>query len=115
MGIEINLEHLNISGNAEVMENAKIRNNNDVYIGLRHSDISERAKILNNLEIDSMLKELMRQAQIMDKDSIEYPKIKEILNVKRWDKTDFIKCISKHISEFSQGVLASIVANFITK
>ncbi|MDE7203763.1 MAG: hypothetical protein K2O91_18145 [Lachnospiraceae bacterium] len=115
MGIEIDLNDLNISGNAEVMGNVRIRNSNDVHISLKHSDISENAKVLNNLEIDPILKELMQQIQVMDKDSLEYSRIMKILGVKQWNKNDFIGCVLKHISEFSQGVLASIVANMITK
>lgn len=115
MGIEIDLNDLNISGNAEVMENVKIASANDVHIGLKHSEIKENAKVLNNLEIDALLNELMQQAEVMDKNSLEYPKIKKILGVKQWNKDDFIGCVLKHISEFSQGVLASIVAGLILK
>lgn len=115
MGIEIDLSDLNISGNAEVMENVKIRNSNDVHISLKYLNISENAKILNNLEIDPILEELMQQAQVMDRNSVEYLKIKKILGVKQWNKDYFIRCVKKHISEFSQGVLASIVANFLMK
>lgn len=115
MGIEIDLSDLNISGNAEVMQNVKIGNANDVRIGLKHSEISEDAKVLNDLEINSILNELMHQAQIMDKNSLEYSKVKEILGVKQWNRDDFIGCMLKHISEFSQGVLASIVASLLLK
>lgn len=110
MGIEIDLSDLNISGNAEVMNNIKIRNNDDIHIGLQYTDIKENAKVLNNLEIDSLLDELMRQTQNMDKKSPEYPAIKKMLRVKKWNKDDFVGCVLKHIGEFSQGVLASIVA-----
>ena len=115
MGIEIDLDDLNVSGNAEVMEHVKIRNSNDVHVGLKHLNISENAKVLKNLEINPILNELMQQVQDMDGNSAEYPKIKKILDEKKWNKTEFVECVSKHISEFSQGVLASIVANFITK
>lgn len=114
MGIEIDLSDLNISGNAEIMGNVKIRNTNDLRIALKNSDIKENAKVLNDLEINSVLNELMQQERIMDKNSLEYPKIKEILGIKQWNKDDFIRCMLKHISEFSQGVLASIVAGFLT-
>lgn len=115
MGIEINLSNLDISGNAEIMGNAKIRNNDDVLISLNHAKIGENAKVLNDLEIDSVLNELKQQVQLMDRNSAEYLKIKKIVGVKQWNKEDFISCVLKHIGEFSQGVLASIVANFITK
>lgn len=115
MGIEIDLSDLNISGNAEIMGDVKIRNTNDLRIALKNSDIKENAKVLNDLEITSVLNELMQQERVMDKNSLEYPKIKEILGIKQWNKDDFIRCMLKHISEFSQGVLASIVAGFLTR
>ncbi len=110
MGIEIDLNDLNISGNSEVMQNVKIANDQDVHIGLQHATIQDNAKVLNDLEIAPLLDELVRQAQIMDKDSPEYPEIKKILEVKKWNKADLTKCVLRHIGEFSQGVLASIVA-----
>lgn len=110
MGIEIDLHDLNINGTAEVMQNVKIKSSDDVHIGLHHADIRENAKVLNDLEIVPLLDELARQAKIMDKCSPEYTKIKKILGVKKWNKADFIECVLRHIGEFSQGVLASIVA-----
>lgn len=115
MGIEINLSDLNISGNAEVMDNIKIRNNSDVHIDLKHLDISEDAKLLNNLEIDSILEELAQKVRFMDRNSDEYPQIKKILSIRQWNKDEFIKQTVRHITDFSQGVLASIVANFLTR
>lgn len=116
MGIEINLNDLNISGNAGVMGNAKISNSDDVHIGIQHTDIRENAKVLNDLEIDPLLDELKQQLQIMDKNSPEYQELKKILDVKKWNKADFLGSVLRHIGEFSQGVLASIVAaRFFTK
>lgn len=110
MGIEIELSGLKVSGNAEIMDNAKIRKSKDVDITVRDTDIGENAKVLNNLEIDPLLDELMRESQKMDKRSPEYLSIQKILNVKGWNRDDLVGCVLKHIGEFSQGVLASIVA-----
>lgn len=115
MGIEIDLSDLNVSDNAEIMDNIKIRNSDDIHISLKNLEISEYARVLNNLEVDSVLNELKQQAQSMDTNSAEYSQIKQIVNAKQWNKAAFVGCVMKHISEFSQGVLASIVANFITK
>lgn len=116
MGIEINLSDLNISGNAEVMGNVKIKNSDDIHIDLQHTDIRENAKVLNDLEIDSLLEELKQQLQIMDKNSLEYQELKKILDAKKRNKADFMGSVLRHIGEFSQGVLASIVAaRFFTK
>lgn len=115
MGIEISLHDLKVSGSAEIMNGAKVRSNNDVHISLEHAEIKEYAKVLNDLEIDSVLNELSQQARTMDKNSVEYQEIRKIIGVKQWNKNEFVKCITKHISEFSKGVLASIVANAISK
>lgn len=114
MGIEINLSNLNISGEAEILNNAKINNSDDVHIELKSLDVSGRAKLLENIEINPLLEKLEQKAQFMDKNSEEYLEIEKILNRKRWDKDSFTGCLIKHIGEFSQGVLASIVANLIT-
>lgn len=116
MGIEINVSGLNVSGNAEVMDNVKIRNGDEIHIRLQNADIGDSAKVLNNLEIDPLLEELTLRAQNMDEESPEYSAIKKILGVKKWNKADFIGCVMKHIGDFSQGVLASIVAaHLLTK
>ena len=115
MGIEINLSDLNIGRNAEVMNGATVRNSDDVQISLENIEIREYAKVLNHLEIDPVINELRQQAQSMDRNSDEYLEIKNIVSVKQWNKDNFIKCAIKHIGEFSQGVLASIIANYITK
>lgn len=115
MGIEINLSDLNISGNAKVMDDMEIRSSDDVRISLEHIEIREYAKVLNHLEIAPVLNELRQQAQSMDKKSAEYLKINEIVSAKRWNKEEFIRCAIKHISEFSKGVLASVVANYMAK
>ncbi len=115
MGIEINISDLNISGDAEILNKTKIRSNSDVDIDLKHLDINGNAKLLNNLEVDSVLNELRQKEQSMDINSAEYPQIKRITSQNQWNKDDFVGCVMKHISEFSQGVLASIVANLLTK
>lgn len=115
MGIEINLSDLNITGNAELMGNAKIMGGKDVRISLEHAEIGEYAKVLNNLEIDTVLNELEQKVPYMDKNSAEYVEVEKLIDQKQWNKNDFIGCVIKHISEFSQGVLASIVANLATR
>lgn len=98
------------------MGNVKIENSDVVHIGLQHTDIKENAKVLNDLEIDPLLDELKQQLQIMDKNAPEYQELKKILDVKKWNKVDFMRSVLRHIGEFSKGVLASIVAAcFFTK
>lgn len=114
MGIEISITNSNISGN--VMNEAKLANhlNDNISLRIADTEISENAEVLNNLEINSVLHELEQKIESMDKNSTEYSKVKSILAVQQWDKHNFLTCIKKHLGEFSQGVLASIVANLLT-
>ena len=116
MGIEINLKGLSVKGDSEILNNAKISScSNDVHIDLEEIEIDGQAKLLNNLEITPILEQLRQQALNMDIDSKEYPAVQSILGVKGWEKEAFVKCIRKHVGDFSKGVLASIVANYITR
>lgn len=115
MGIEINLVDLNIGRGAEIMEGVRISNTDDIHFNLERMDIHEYAKVLSHLEIDPLLNKLKQQAQTMDKNSAEYLEIRDIVSEKQWNKDQFVRCAIKHISEFSQGVFASIIANYISK
>lgn len=50
----------------------------------------------------------------MDPNSLEYTRIRQLLLEDQSDRNVFLKHIVKHLGEFSQGVLASIVANHMT-
>jgi len=113
MGVEINLSGLKISDNAKVLNNATIKNNDDICIQLHNSEIFGEAIVLDNLEISPVLEELKQELQSMNQNSKEYSEIQKILKVQQWSKKSFVKCITKHLGEFSQGVLASVVANFL--
>lgn len=115
MGIRINVSNAKISDNAKVLNNAVISGQDDVEIRLHDLEINGQTQLLENLDINSILKQLNEKVCIMDKNTDEYPRVKEILAEKQWDKKKFYKCIVAHLSDFSKGVLASIVANCITK
>ena len=69
----------------------------------------------NFLSIENVLEELNHKTQSMDKSSKEYFEICEILEMQTGNKKELFKCITSHLGEFSQGVLASVIANLITK
>lgn len=115
MGIEIKMSGMEISGNSKVLDNAVIKNNEDINISLQDSKISEHASVLSDLEIENVLEELNHKTQSMDKSSKEYLEICEILEMQTGNKKELFKCITSHLGEFSQGVLASVIANLITK
>ena len=114
MGIEINLSGMKIGDNVRLLNDASIRGDGEVSLRLESLELSGQAAILDNLQIDSVLEELGKRVLQMDKDSDEYLRIQEILKRKQWKKENFINCVLKHVSDFSQGVLASVVANFLT-
>jgi len=114
MGVKINISNTKVSDSVRVMNNSLIRTDNDVVVNIRDSEITGQAIVLEDLKIDSILKELSHKAEFMDKNSDEYLDIQKILSTDQRNKKDFISCITKHLAGFSQGVLASIVANLIT-
>ena len=113
MGIEIDLSGAKISENARVLNYTKVKGSNDVHIDLHSSEISGQTKVLEKLEISSVLNTLEDASATMDRNSSEYLEIQKLLKVRNWNKKDFIIRITKHLGEFSQGVLASIVANWL--
>ncbi len=86
MGIEINLSGLKVSGEARILNDASIKNSNNVNIKLHDSEVGEEAVILDNLKIDPILEELRRRIPQMDKNVDEYSAVQEILEVKQWSK-----------------------------
>lgn len=114
MGVEINISNTKINNKSAVLTNTTIRNNDDVKVNILDSEINGQAVVLDNLKIDSVLEELKQKVDQMDKDSKEYLEVQEILGTGQGNDKNMIERIKKHLLEFSQGVLASIVANMLT-
>jgi hypothetical protein len=114
MAVKIDLHNSKISGDTRVLNNTVIKGTDSVELDLHSSEISEQAKVLENLEINSVLSLLEDKIPFMEQNSVEYAKLQELIKKKDWKKNVFITCITKHLSEFSQGVLASVIANLLT-
>jgi len=114
MGFNIDLTGLRMKDHAKLLDHVTVKGNGETHIKVIDSEISGNASVLNDLEIESVLEELNQEVQAMDKNSREYYEIQKILKTQKWDKGEFVRCITKHLAEFSQGVLASVVANFLT-
>ncbi len=112
MGIKINISDSNISGN--VLNNASIKSNDDVNIELAKLTVNKDGTLLNDLQIESIMQELSKDVEVMDKNSVEYLEVARLLESKNSDCNSTSKRIFKHIAEFSEGVLASIVANYLS-
>ncbi len=114
MGIEININNTKINDKSVVLNKTSIRSKDDVKINVLDSEINGQSVVLENLKIDSVLEELKQKTEHINKNSKEYSDIQEILNIEQGNDKKIIERIKKHLLEFSQGVLASIVANRFT-
>ncbi len=116
MGININMEGIKIGGNAEVLNDLIVKGSLDtpVDIVLKNAKIFGHAVVLKNVRIDSVLNELSKEAQAMNTSSSEYLEIQKILGKQKWDVKEFTRCIKNHLVNFSEGVLASILAAYLT-
>ena len=114
MPVRICISNSTITQDARVLNNATIRDDQEINIDILNTKVNGRAVVWENLSIEPVLTELKQKSELMDRDSREFGEVQKILQVKSWNKKDFIKCIAQHVTEFSRGVLASIVANYIS-
>lgn len=114
MAIKISISNSMITEDARVLNNARISDSGDIGIDIYDTKINGRAVVWENLSVEPVLNELNQKAEMMDRNSREFEQIQRIIEVKNWNKKEFIRCIAKHVAEFSQGVLASVIANYIT-
>ena len=106
MGIKLNISNVKIGGSARMLNNATMTNLDCTEIGLHDIEINGQAQLLENLEIKPVIKE----------NNVDgYARVKEVPEVKQWDIKKFWKCVVAHLKDFLKDVLASIIANHITK
>lgn len=115
MGVEINICNSNFDNGVEINQNIHTKGIDDVIINFNELEIKGKTKILQTLDIEKVLHELGKEMPLMNTDSQEYNEIQEILKVPNRDKGEIINRIIKHLGEFSQGVLASVVANLLMR
>lgn len=114
MAIRISINNSTITQEARVLNNVSIRDCDAIDIDISDTKIHGKAVLWESLSIEPVLNELNQKAVQMDRNSQEFEEVQKILQVKNWNKKEFIKCIVKHVAEFSQGVLASIIANYVS-
>lgn len=114
MAIRISINNSTITQDARVLNNVAIRDGADIDVDISDTKICGRAVVWENLSIEPVLNELNQKAELMDRNSREFEEVQKILQVKSWNRKEFIKCVAKHVTEFSQGVLASVIANYIS-
>lgn len=112
MGCRIEISNISVDGDANFMNNMSIDDDNTDII-VKGVNVKGSLEMLNDLEIRLMMASLEDRVLSMEKNSEEYRYIKKILNEEQWNVGKFCKCIGKHLAQFSEGVLASVIANFL--
>lgn len=115
MSITIDLSNLKACNNASVLTSTVISHSKgEININAPNVELSGNTSLLDNAKIGSVLDELNQKSKLMNQNSKEYTDVQKILNIPRNNTKEINRNISKHIREFSMGVLASIVANLLT-
>lgn len=114
MSITINLENLNVSGEASVLNKARIRAE-DASINLRDLTVSGKAKVLEELDINEFCNKIEDKNACVLMSADEYASIQKVLRQKDKDKFAFLKLLLQHLVSFSEGVAVNVVAACLTK
>ena len=114
MAIQIEISNSKISGNAKLLNNVNIKGTSDAQIKVNELDMEGKASVLENIEISEVMKSLSNRIQEIDRNSIEYRELQKILNTDMARKDEIKKKMATHLVDFSKGILASIIANFIS-
>lgn len=111
MSVIINISDLSMSGNSKLLNDAKIHADSDVQIELSHLELMDYAEFLNGFDAETISTDIKKRISSMDKNSSEY---KEIQNLFCSSKMNLDK-LKRHIAKFSEGVVAQVLANYISR
>lgn len=114
MGVKINLNNIKMTGNSQLMNNAKIHGGSDFEVSANTLELSDSAKVLDNLEIDSVIDRIEKEVAKMDVTSDEYRSLKNIVDTKTAGKKIVMSGIVKHLGRFTEGVLQNIISDMIS-
>ena len=114
MAIQIEISNSKISGNAKLLNNVNIKGTSDAQIKVTELDMDGNASVLEDIEVSKVIEKLSTRIQELDRNSIEYKELQKILNTDVSRKDEIKKKMVTHLVDFSKGILASIIANFMT-
>lgn len=112
MSSEITISGLDIGEDARFLNDVTISDDN-IKVRVENINVKGKLELLNDVEIDSVVSALRDRVPNMDHDSEEYKEINEIIHTAGHDKKNRREKMLRHLGNFSQGVLASILANLI--
>lgn len=114
MGVKITLDGIKAGGNTKVLRNAKIRST-DAELILRDLTVDGNAEILENLDIDDFCNEVMSDDVLFGMSPEEYISFQKVIKHKNRNRSTFLNSLFQHLLSFSEGVIASVVASFLTQ
>lgn len=114
MAINIDMSNINIGGNAKILNNASL-SGGDVKINMNGMKVDGDAVLMEGFVVNDFYTELNNKVEQMDTDSLEYKSIKRILQIPESNKRLLSKEITKHLYDFSKGVLQNVLANYLSR
>lgn len=115
MVIKIAIDGSEITGNSKVLNNLRGNGYEDVNINIKNTKIKDESMVLENVDLTSIMSSLETTLKNSNTMNREHILLREILVYKDNDSNILRNKLLKHLTEFSQGVLASIVANYFSK
>ncbi len=111
MGFEFTLENA-------IVKNSRIFTDNkgafeDAKIVLKDSEINDTI-LLSNLDLQGFCSQVNNRKVCMQMSADEYVSIQQVLK-KNSDRKAFVHALLQHLSSFGEGVVASLVANYIQR
>lgn len=97
-----------IDGKMSILEGAKIKEDSKIGAVIDENNFGEQSffSILENSS--SVLEEIKQASQRLDKESVEYSEIQEILIADKKDE-GFMKKILSYVEKYSQGLIAEVI------
>ena len=111
MAIDIQIKNLDIKGNTRLLNNATLQG--PASINLDNIAISGDSVILDNLNITDFCNAIKGTYSQMS--ASEQASIEKVLAQKENTKSSFIKTLRQHLVNFSEGVAAGVVANWLPR
>ena len=115
MVIKIAIDGSEITGNSKVLNNLRGNGYEDVNINIKNTKIKDKSMVLENVDLTSLMSSLETTLKNSNTMNREHILLREILVYKDSDSNILRNKLLKHLTEFYQGVLASIVANYFSK
>ena len=113
--IKIEISNVKANGNSKIMNDAHFCGDGNAEVKVNQIEADENTSILEGLDIDTLMENVERQMEDMDKESSEYRSLCEIVKNSNSDKQSLGKMLIKHIGTFAGGVLQGIITECINR